>query len=202
RNFLNIFLADNSIPIAQELGIPNINVSDTNQGVPFAAVTGYLNPLIGSTSSYPEFVHSLYFQYEDVVTIIKGSHTLKFGGEFFRDRFDGHTSIYPRGAYDFNGQFTRQISTTSGATALADFALGAPDSAQRSEQFGIFGARRWRSGAFAEDAWRATNRLTLTYGLRYEIMAPYYDVSLRWSNLDLQKGTIILPNVNNSCGPS
>lgn len=202
RNFLNIFLADNSIPVAQELGIPNINVSDTNQGIPFASVTGFLNPLVGSTSSYPEFVHSLYFQYEDVLTVTKGTHTLKFGGEYFRDRFDGHTSIYPRGAYDFNGQFTRQIGTTSGATSLADFALGAPDSVQRSEQFGIFGARRWRSGAFAEDAWRVTNRLTLTYGLRYEIMAPYHDVSLRWSNLDLNKGTIIFPNLNNPCGSS
>jgi hypothetical protein len=202
RNFLNIYLPDNSIPVAQELGIPNINLSDTMQGIPQASISGFLNPLFGSSSSYPEYEHTLYFQYEDILTITKGSHTLKFGAEYFRDRFDGHTSIHPRGAYDYNGQYTRQIGTTSASTALADFALGAADSIQRSQQFGIFGARRWRMAAFAEDSWRASNRMTVTYGLRYELMSPYHDVTDRWSNLNPVTGTIILPNQNNSCGQS
>jgi hypothetical protein len=202
RNYLNIYLPDNSIPIAQELGIPNINVSNTNLGIPAFAVSGFLNPLLGSSSSYPEYEHTIGFQYEDVLTKTKGDHTLKFGGVFYRDRFDGHTSVYPRGAYDFNGQFTRQIGTTTGTTALSDFAIGAFDTVQRSQQFGIFGARRWRTAGFGEDAWRATSRLTITIGLRYEIMAPYEDVSNRWSNLNIVTGQIILPNTNNSCGRS
>jgi Carboxypeptidase regulatory-like domain len=203
RNYLNIFLPDNNIPIAQELGIPNIDIGNLNQGIPDMAVTGFLNPLFGSSSSYPEFEHVLFFQYEDVLTMTRGNHTFKFGGVAFRDRFDGHTSVYPRGAYDFNGQFTRQIGTTTAATSLSDFALGAFDSVQRSEQFGDFGARRWRTGIWAEDSWRATPRLTLTYGLRWELMSPYEDVSNRWSNLSIETGTIILPNsANNHCGRS
>jgi hypothetical protein len=132
RNFLNIYLPDNSIPVAQELGIPNINLSDTMQGIPQVSISGFLNPLFGSSSSYPEYEHTIYFQYEDILTITKGSHTLKFGGEYFRDRFDGHTSIHPRGAYDYNGQYTRQTGSTSAGTAPADFALGAADTIQRS----------------------------------------------------------------------
>ena len=203
RNFLNIFLPDTTLPIAQELGIPNMDISNLNHGLPGMVVSGFLNPLFGSSSSYPEFEHVTFFQYEDVLTVTHGSHTLKFGGVFFRDRFNGHTSVFPRGFFDFNGQFTRQIGTTTAATSLSDFALGAFDSAQRSEQFGTFGARRWRTGLFAEDSWRVNSRLTLTYGIRWELMAPYEDVSDRWSNLNTKTGTVILPNsTNNNCGRS
>jgi hypothetical protein len=203
REYLNNFLVDNNLPIATELGIPNINISNLNQGIPAVTIPGFLSPLFGSTSSYPEVDHTLTLESTDILTWTRGKHTFKFGGDFVRDRFDGHTSNSPRGVFDFNGQFTRQIGSNTSATTLSDFALGAWDGAQRSEQFGIFGARRWRTAAFAEDDWRATNRLTITVGLRYELQAPYHDVFDRWSNLNVRTGQAITPtSANNQCGES
>src|SRR5579871_302362 len=203
RTHLDNLLADNTIPAAQNVGIPNINISNTNQGLPAITMSGFTSPLFGSTSSYPELDHTITYQEQDILTKTKGTHTLKFGVTLLRDHFNGHTSNSPRGVWDFNGSFTRQNGSTSSATALSDFAIGGFDTAQRSIEYGIFGARRWRTAFFAEDAWRATERLTITYGIRYELQAPWHDVSDRWSDLNVKTGTIILPNsANNSCGES
>ncbi len=213
RTHLDNLLTDNTLPVATELGIPNINISNTNMGIPGITLPGFMgagasssstnSPLFGSTSSYPELQHAITYQYQDILSVTRGTHTLKFGVEFVRDQFNGHTSNSPRGVWDFNGQFTRQVGSSTATTALSDFALGAFDGAQRSVQYGIFGARRWRFASFAEDSWRVNNRLTITYGLRYEFQGPWGDVSDRWSDLNVITGQAITPNSpNNHCGDS
>jgi len=212
RTHLDIYLTDSKLPVAKDLGIPNVNVTDLNNGIPVITLPGFMgagsgvsssnSPLFGSSSAYPELFHALTYDYKDTLTITKNRHTLKFGAEYVRDQFNGHTSLTPRGIWDFSGQFTRQIGTSTTGLALADFALGAFSSAQRSVQDGIFGARRWRTGFFFADDWRVTNRLTLNLGLRHEYQSWYKDVANRWSNLDYVHGTIILPGTNNQCGAS
>jgi hypothetical protein len=212
RTHLDIYLTDSKLPVARDLGIPNINITDLNLGIPVITMPGFMgagnntssanSPLFGSSSAYPELFHALTYDYKDTLTIARNKHTLKFGAEYVRDQFNGHTSLTPRGIWDFSGQFTRQVGTSTTGTALADFALGAFASAQRSVQDGIFGARRYRTGFFVADDWRVTNRLTLNLGLRHEYQSWYQDVSGRWSNLDYVHGTIILPDRNNRCGAS
>ena len=193
---------DSGRDIATPLGNPSLNVQRVfNDGIPAISVSGIAtSPMIGGSSSNPEFIHSVVFQYEDVATLNKGSHSIKFGAVYYRDRFNGHTSNFPRGIYTFNGQYTSQVGSISGSQGLADFALGYPGSIQRTEQFGFFGERRWRMGSFIQDAWRVNNRLTATYGLRYELQAPFYEVYDRFSNLT-PGGQVVLPK-NNPCGRS
>ena len=74
--------------------------------------------------------------------------------------------------------------------------MGVSPNIQRSEQFGNFGLRIFEVGGFAEDAWRASNRMTITYGMRYELQAPPYEVHDRWSNLDVVTGKFLLAGVN------
>jgi len=212
RTHLDIYLSDSKLPVAEQLGLKGVNITDLNRGIPVITMPGFMgagsavssanSPLFGSSSAYPELFHALTYEYKDTLTVTKNTHTLKFGASFVRDQFNGHTSITPRGVWDFSGQFTRQVGSSTTGTALADFALGAFASAQRSVQYGIFGARRWRTAFFGEDNWRVTNRLTLNLGLRHEYQSWYRDVFDRWSNLDYVHGTAIRPNLNNNCGPS
>jgi hypothetical protein len=203
RNWLSIYNDDTPHNTAASLGIPNINISDTNGGIPNMVIGGF-STQIGNSNSFPEFTRSVSIPFEDILTIVKGSHTIKVGGGFTRHRFDGHTSVAPRGQYSFSGAFTRQINGTGSATALADFALGAAQSISRSEQFGQFGLRMWDASAFAEDAWRVTSRFTLTYGLRYELQAPPKEVYNRWANMNVVTGRFAVAGTQsqNECGPA
>jgi hypothetical protein len=179
---------------ANAIGIPGININDKSGGLPALTITGF--QVLGDNSTYPEQSQTTSFQFEDIVTKIHGSHTIKLGARFVRHRFNGFSSFPDRGQYDFNGQFTRQIGVAGAQTALADFALGATDGVTRNVLDGTFGMRLWEMGAFVEDAWRATNRFTLTYGLRYEIFAPPYDVHDHWSNFNVATGQLLLAGKN------
>ena len=180
-------------PIAAELGIPGINISDRTGGLPGYGISGYTT--IGNTAQFPDQNHTLTYQAEDVLNIVKGSHTLKMGVRFLRHDFNGFTVQSARGAYTFNGQFTRQIGG-AGGSALADFALGAFNGVTRSVQYGVFGMRMWETGFFFEDSWRVSNRLTVTYGLRHEMQAPPYEVNNRWANFNINTGIYDQAGVN------
>jgi hypothetical protein len=184
----------NSFDTAAKIGIPGININNKSGGLPAFTITGF--QVIGDNSTFPENSQTVSFDYEDVFTINHGSHTLKFGGLFVRNRFDGFSAFPTRGQYDFNGQFTRQIGASGSQSALADFALGAPDAVTRNILVGTFGMRYWNLGTFADDSWRVTNRLTWNFGLRYEVFAPPYEVHNRWSNFNVRTGQLVIAGSN------
>jgi outer membrane receptor protein involved in Fe transport len=173
----------NSLATATAVGVPGININDKSGGLPSFAISGFRN--IGDASTYPENSQTTSFQYEDVLTVVRNSHTLKFGGQYVRHRFNGFSAFPTRGTFDFNGQFTRQIGTTVTATALSDWALGTPSGITRNVLVGTFGMRFYNLNAFFDDSWRVNNRLTLNFGVRYELLTPPYEVYDRWSNFNI-----------------
>jgi hypothetical protein len=190
RWFLNIIPPDSAFNTASALGIPGININSNAGGLPGYAITGYAT--IGDSGTYPEYSRFLTLQYEDVLTVVRGSHTLKFGGEFLRHREDGFSGYPTRGSYTFNGQFTSQIGSPSSTAALPDFALGTASAITRAELPGTFGLRKWDASGFAQDSWRVTNSLTLNLGLRYDLDDPGSEVHNRQSNFDVATGQLVL----------
>jgi hypothetical protein len=184
----------NAYNTAEALGIRGININDKSGGLPSFQVSGFQN--IGDSNTYPENSQTISFQYEDILTVVRNSHTLKFGGMFVRNRFNGFSAFPTRGTYTFNGQFTRQIGASGAATALADFALGTPDAITRNILAGTFGMRNYTFATFVDDSWRVNNRLTWNFGMRYELLAPPYEVNDRWSNFNLNTGLLELAGKN------
>jgi hypothetical protein len=179
---------------ATALGIPGINYNSLSGGLPGFTISNF--SALGDTSSYPENSYITTFQYDGDVIHSIGKHTIKTGVLFLRHRFNGFSAFPVRGTYDFNGQFTRQIGSTSAASALADFALGATDAANRNILTGEFGMRTFQLAPYVQDSWRATDRLTLDFGARYEISAPPYEVNNRWANFDVPSGTLRVAGLN------
>jgi hypothetical protein len=184
----------NPFNTATAIGIPGININDKSGGLPGMNVTGYRS--LGDSSTYPENSQTVSFQYEDILTLVKNNHTWKFGGQYVSHRFNGFSAFPTRGTFDFNGQFTRQIGSTGAATALADWALGAVSGTNRNVLEGTFGMRFYNLNAFVDDTWRVSQRLTLNYGVRYELLTPPYEVYDRWANFNLDTARLEIAGRN------
>lgn len=191
---LSITPTDTPFDSAAALGMPGININDKSGGLPGFLVSGFQT--IGDNNTFPEDSFTTTYQYDDNLTLIRGSHTIKVGGSYLRNDFNGFSAFPIRGTYNFNGQFTRQVGTSTTATALSDFALGVPSGVTRANLVGTFGMRFWQLGAYAQDSWRVNSRLTLTYGARYDLFAPPYEVHNHWANLNLQTGLLEVAGVN------
>jgi hypothetical protein len=130
----------------------------------------------------------------DTIVKTRGKQTLRFGGDYRDIRADSRTDANARGSYVFTGLFS--------GSDYADLLLGLPQ--QATVQFGP-GTERFRSHSadlFIQDDWRATDKLTVNAGLRYEYFSPLSEASNRLVTLDVAPGfTAAVPVLAGAAGP-
>ena len=111
-------------------------------------------------------------------TWIKGSHSLKAGGNFTFQTFNIFRPERPSGYYQFGRAFTQGPNpATSSATAgngIATFLLGAPTGGSFSEDPSLAASQRYYAG-YVQDDWKIFRRLTINLGVRWEYQSPWND---------------------------
>jgi hypothetical protein len=95
----------------------------------------------------------------------------------------------------FNELFTSDLTTDTGGSALASFLMGYPHSAYRDGQKGSFGMRWTEFSAYLMDDFRATPKLTLNLGLRYDLFTPPVEQENRLANFDFSTGQFVSPQM-------
>jgi len=157
--------------ITKELGLKNLNPVPQQYGIPaFGGVTftgaGPFGWDIVSTGTV--------YQYSDVLTMIRGAHTVKLGGQVRDMRpWAMAEDTGRRGQYSFTGEFTSQLRggavvANTGAD-IADLLLGIPQSAQGSTG-STYTEYEWTHyHGFIQDDWKVTPNFNLSMGLRYEL---------------------------------
>jgi len=145
---------------AQEVGIFGTS-GDTDRnawGLPNVAITGYAK--IGAPTTQPRKDGN--WSISDIVSVQKGNHAMKFGGDVFRQYMWLVLLSNMTGNFSFTGSYT--------GDAFADFLLGLPDSTTRAPLLGPASEylNRWSTNYFFQDDWKATNNLTFNIGIRYE----------------------------------
>ena len=103
------------------------------------------------------------YNVSDVITLIRGRHTIKVGGEYDKD-YQDYTSWgdISSGNFEFNGGVT--------GIPYADFLAG--------DVYGWYvydsdatSAHMWNSAVFASDDFKVTSHLTLNLGLRWQMQS-------------------------------
>ena len=138
----------------------------------------------GTALPNEEYLHATI---EDHVSWFKGRHALKVGAQFSRPTTEmrgSGTSLY--GALTFSNRFT--------GFPYADFQLGIPTTATRTYPPLANMAKRLAQGYFATDEFRISQKLTLTFGIRCDYMAPWRQAGGLISGFDLQTGKIVVPD--------
>jgi hypothetical protein len=153
-----------------KLGI-HPNLGPQHEGLPFIQVSGGFTIGNNGEGELPQVGNS--FQWSDSISKVAGKHSLKFGGDVRRQRFD--QTLY----FDVNGEFfvdETSTNSTLGDTAFSDYMLGLPGSyGQGSAQ--VENVRSTGLYLFAQDSWKIRPNLTLNYGLRWELNTPIADIS-------------------------
>jgi hypothetical protein len=129
-------------------GIENVAFNDFTMGVDTTALVQTEN----------------IFQVSDAFSRIVGKHGLKAGGEIHSNQINTHPDVVFNGSFAFNGSET--------GLDFADFLLGAPSSYTQGQARDFYN-RNLYLAAFVQDSWKATNQLTLNYGVRWDRIRPW-----------------------------
>ena len=163
------------------------NLGAAHEGVPFITLAGGFTIGNNYEGELPQIGNS--FQFSDSLSKVLGSHTMKFGVDVRRMRFDQTLYYNVNGWPIFNGGGTNDVASDD---IFPDYLLGLPASySQGSAQ-----AERVRSTAlylFAQDSWKLRKDLTLNYGLRWELTTPIHDIGRKVQTFRPGEATQVFP---------
>ncbi len=119
------------------------------------------------------------------VSWFRGRHSLKFGGQLLKARFN-NLSV-PAGLFG-DWLFTNRYT----GWAYADFLLGVPSEATRQFPNPTIRQRRSSLDLFVQDDLKLSPRLTLNLGLRYEYHKPWTEVDDLMANFDIGRQSLVV----------
>ena len=134
-----------------------IKASTYVPGSMIVVVTGGFN--IAAATATVGIADNNAFQVNDDLTLVRGNHQLALGGSLAKFRVSFRTYARGGGQWNFTG--------TASGLGLADLLLGRVGTADQSGLSGV-DYYQYYPGAFAQDTWRMTSRVTLNAGIRWE----------------------------------
>ena len=205
-NFLNAFRfgynfldtgqtpENSTTDFSQQFGFQGTNPAPLGAGFSNVIIPGFST--FGDTSTRL-FVGNNTFSFIDDVVFNRKNHSFKFGGSY--------TRTLPRTEFVFNtaGQF-RFLGVFSN-NPFADFLLGYPAVANALTGDPLLHGRGYRFGAYVQDDWRVTPKLTFNLGLRYDVNSPFSERDNKMANFAPEIGGFVTaggPGTNPAADPS
>src|SRR6202050_4595825 len=156
--------------ISAQLDFPNVPYGPNNGGLPNITF-GDGTAGIGSSTYLPSIEKQNSFVLTDNLTWIRGHHSLKFGTEVRIEQFTIFQPAEARGSLSFGNDFTdNPAAPGTGGSSFATMLLGVADGGGITSLHNIDYRRQIYAG-FAQDDWKANDRLTVNLGLRYEVFS-------------------------------
>ncbi|HTM47926.1 MAG TPA: carboxypeptidase regulatory-like domain-containing protein [Bryobacteraceae bacterium] len=153
----------------------------SSAGFPIIGITGFQG-MGGAPFRYSSPL--LDYQIQESVSWFRGKHALKVGIETRIGIFNDDTDTSSSGNFAFGPNLTGLPGTTGTGNALATFLLGEVDSANIIRPDPIL-SRSTYWGAYLQDDWRVSSKLTLNIGLRWEGTTPRTEDKDRMNSFDM-----------------
>jgi hypothetical protein len=187
--------------LATKMGIPGINLNDVTSAMSQVNFNQGGARNLGANGNQPLITNQNDFQVFDNVTHVVGRHTMKAGGSLTlrsREILNADTIV---------GQFNFDQSNTSSCAGIVSGCTPAPNTgfdvasfllgyAQRKNRAlfdaGTYTEKRPEGAAYVQDDIRATSRLTLNAGLRWDLFVPWVEIKDRQSNFDVTTGKFVV----------
>jgi hypothetical protein len=168
---LNYWYVNNLQGAGTALGIPGFNYDTTQNmpGIPLVNVTNATGMNVGNNGTN-WFQDDRSIDAYDQISYTRGKHNIMAGIEFRKLGTGRIAANNVLGVFNFSG------STITG-DPRADFVLGLPASDQTPVTSPKGSVAEWRDGFFVLDNWQATSKLTLNYGLRYDLPTVPYSLN-------------------------
>src|SRR5216684_2036634 len=193
----------------------NVSLINTAQGgVPSTAfddgAVGF-----GSYSGYPQFFKENIYTYSDMVAITHGNHNIKIGVDFRRNIENSEFNV-ARPSYYFSDPLFFAADAPYSVSAGVNPGICKPPCSQSTIQQLVASnttpnanlessVRHWRNlemGAYFQDDWKVTKRLTLQLGLRYDLYKRHTEENNKATTFILGPGSTVIDGVINANVPA
>jgi hypothetical protein len=150
-------------PDITDFGVTNIWQPTETKTIQSVSLSGYFSV---SASAYALWQRNNY-TFNDDVHWVKGNHSFGFGGHIEISKFDLTNTGSTNGTFGF-GSFGTNFN------ALANYQMGYMTAFQQGIAEFIQDRNHF-PGLYAQDSWKVNPRLTLNYGVRWEVFEPWAD---------------------------
>ena len=157
-----------------DLGAKVYNYSPTRET--FVDVSGGF--IISNNQATKGLADNNAFQISEELTLVRGRHQIALGANVAHWRVLQRSWASGGGTFAFNGQIT--------GLGLADLLLGRVSSFSHASSLGQT-FNQWYQGVYVQDGWRATDRVTLNAGLRWEPFSGQQFTEGAIANFDLDQ---------------
>lgn len=180
------FVSTGTQNFVAEYGIQNLNPAPQLWIPPKVAIKSHSNE---GNPNFPISALQNLFQYADETDWTAGHHSLYFGGEMDRIQYNGAWGNYNNGLFTFTGQYTSNHKGKLQGNDIADLLLDYPQQATGGIGSAVGQFREYNVMPYFGDDWKATQKLTVNLGLRYDYREAPGDKNGNSSVYDLQSNT-------------
>jgi hypothetical protein len=171
--------------------IPGANRGLDDSGLAPILINGY--GALGNAIDLPIIYTGNTFQYNGGLTWTLGRHTFKAGAALIRRQVSDFQNFQGQGIFEFVLGTTYFPTTPDSLTAnMQNFLTGRNFIAVRRNLLQTQSFRMWEPSTFVQDTWRQSEKLTVTYGVRYDVFTAPVGTSSDISNLNLSTSQLMI----------
>ena len=177
----DILTQNSNVNVGKLWNVNWLNVPSIAQGYPELTVQGFST--LGDNYALPISRVTNTLQFGDGLSLVRGAHLFKIGGEFRDLQLNGILDLLNRGSLSFLGGVS--------GSGISDLLLGYPNLAIQVQANNPLAMRTKALNFYFEDDWHIRRKLTLNLGARYEYNTPMTDARNQMYTLNLQTGDIV-----------